>query len=125
MSQKSDIFFELIRAVYGASRYEAQWPDDTHEQAAKLLWEERIERHSEAELKAALENAQRMSSNGEKDWQWPNIGLILSGARRYNAPAHRTLLTGTESEEEKQRKRDLALKNVSQIKMLLTDEPPF
>ena len=122
MSQKSDIFFELIRAIYGASRYEAQWPDETHEQAAKMLWMERIERHSESELKSALDNAQRMSSNGEKEWQWPNIGLILSGARRYNTAAHRTLLTGTESPEERQRKRDLALENVSRIKDLLKQE---
>jgi hypothetical protein len=125
MDTKVDIFFELLRAVYGAARYEAQWPDQTHEQAAKTLWKERIGRFSEGELKSAIDNAQRMSMNGEKEWQWPNIGLILSGAGRFNATAHRLLLSGRErGPEEKERLRLVALANVNRLKSLLDEDRP-
>lgn len=107
MANKIDVFFELLRAIYGASRYEAQWPDKTHEDAAKKLWHDLISRHTEEELRGALDHAQKMASNGEKEWQWPNIGLILSGARRIGIPSHRLLLSGRErTPEEKEAMRE-------------------
>ena len=124
MSLKVDTFFTLLRAVYGASRYESQWPDSTHEEAAKILWESKIEKHTEAELKAAIEHAQRMSIKGEKDWQWPNVGLILSGARRDALGSHKLLLGGRErTEAEKQVLKERALNWTKNIKSLLDDKP--
>ncbi len=89
-------FFSLIRSVYGAGKYNQQWPTDTDLQAAQIMWRSEIDRHTQAELKAAIDNAQRMASNGEEEWQWPNIGMILSGAKRYATAAHRPFLPSPE-----------------------------
>lgn len=89
---KTEMFFSLIRSVYGSSKYYQQWPTELDIQAAQTLWRAEIEKHTEAELKTTIDNAQHMAANGETDWQWPNIGLILSGARRYATAAHRQFL---------------------------------
>lgn len=91
-NRKIDLFFTLIRTVYGAGKFASQWPTDLDLQAAQTMWAEQINRHTPDELRAALKNAQSMSANGEEEWQWPNIGLILSGARRYATTAHRPFL---------------------------------
>lgn len=78
---KVDMFFSLLRGLYGSAKYKQNWPTDMDEQLAKKLWAEKIEKHTEKELRLAIDHAQRMSIQGEDDWQWPNIGLILSGAR--------------------------------------------
>jgi len=92
MNRKIDHFFSLIRGVYGASKFASQWPTDLDIQAAKKLWADEIAAHTPEELAKAIKNAQGMAANGETDWQWPNIGLILSGARRYATAAHRQFL---------------------------------
>lgn len=89
---KTEMFFSLIRSVYGASKYCQQWPTELDIQAAQTMWRAEIDKHTEAELKSAIDNAQRQAANGDPDWQWPNIGLILSGARRYATTAHRPFL---------------------------------
>jgi hypothetical protein len=86
------MFFEMLRGVYGAAKCEAQWPTEEDRQAAIALWQVEIDKHTPEELRAAINNAIRMASNMEKDWQWPNIGLILSGAKRYSCAAHRPFL---------------------------------
>ncbi len=115
---KIDIFFELIRAVYGASRFNAQWPDDMHMQAAKTLWSDLIDKHTEEELKDALTHAQKMSVSGEEDWQWPNIGLILSGAKkpRGNSEEVQKLLAYTESDEDKKRRIETGRSRLDELK---------
>ena len=90
--RKNDLFFGLIRSTYGASKFAAQWPTELDLQAAKTMWAEQIGKHDPDELRAALRHAQSMAANGEADWQWPNIGLILSGAKRYGSAAHKMFL---------------------------------
>lgn len=92
MDRKIDQFFRLIRGVYGASKFANQWPTELDIQAAKTLWADQINKHTPAELKKAMIHAQSMAANGEQEWQWPNIGLILSGAKRYATAAHRPFL---------------------------------
>ncbi len=92
MSDKIDTFFRLLRGVYGASKFNSQWPTEMDIDAAKTLWAKEIERHTPAELSKAIKHAQHMASNGEEEWQWPNIGMILSGAKRYATAAHRPFL---------------------------------
>lgn len=87
--KKVDHFFRLLRGIYGASKFSAQWPTDLDLHASKKLWSDQIISHTPEELRAAIDHAQRMAINGEQDWQWPNIGLILSGAKRYATAAHR------------------------------------
>lgn len=92
MDRKIDHFFSLIRGVYGAVKFANQWPTDLDIQAAKKLWAEEINTHTPEELSGAIKNAQHMAASGASDWQWPNIGLILSGARRYGSSSHRPYL---------------------------------
>ncbi len=90
--RKIDQFFRLIRGVYGAGKFANQWPTELDIEAAKTLWAAEINRHTMEELAKAIKNAQRMAANGEEEWQWPNIGMILSGARRYGNASHRPFL---------------------------------
>lgn len=90
--RKIDQFFRLIRGVYGASKFANQWPTDLDIQAAKTLWGAQIEKHTQEELAKAIKNAQQHAANGEEEWQWPNIGMILSGAKRYGNASHRPFL---------------------------------
>lgn len=90
--RKIDQFFRLIRGVYGASKFAAQWPTELDIQACKTLWADELNRHSEEELSKAIKNAQKMAASGEEEWQWPNIGMILSGAKRYGNASHRPFL---------------------------------
>lgn len=92
MNRKIDHFFSLIRGVYGASKFASQWPTDLDIQAAKKLWADEIAAHTPEELAKAIKNAQHMAANGLDEWQWPNIGMILSGAKRYGAASHREFL---------------------------------
>ena len=105
MSNQVDIFFSLLRATYGKSRYESQWPDETYEEAAKLMWAEKINKYGIAELKQALDHAVVMMSRGEKDWMWPNIGLILSGLGTKVMYAKHPSLTGREETPEEKAAR--------------------
>jgi len=123
MSQKVKTFFELLRGIYGAGKYESQWPDSTHEEAAMILWSERIESYTEAELKSALDNAMRMSSSGEKDWQWPNIGLILSGVKAVSA--HKPFLIPRDDTPEDIERRKRLGKHYTKVLMdILNDKRP-
>lgn len=90
--RKVSMFFELLRSIYGASKYSQQWPTDLDLQAAKTVWKQEIEKYTPDELRAAINNALVQASNGEADWQWPNIGLILSGCKRYANASHRIFL---------------------------------
>ena len=118
---KIDVFFNLIRAVYGASRFNAQWPDNAHLEAAKILWSDLINKHDESELKAAIEHAQKMSINGEEEWQWPNIGLILSGAKKPRGNSHEVtaLLSYQESGESKAARKEHGRLQIESIKSLM------
>ena len=92
MSRQAEMFFELLRGTYGAAKFRAQWPTDEDRQAAIAIWQQEIDRLTPEELRAAINHAARMAANGEDGWQWPNIGLILSGAKRYSCAAHRPFL---------------------------------
>jgi len=78
---KVDFFFQMLRGIYGASKVSTTWPTDLDMQLAKKLWQAEIERHSEAELRAAIDHAKRMIGNCEDEWMWPNIGVILTDGR--------------------------------------------
>lgn len=95
-TRKIDQFFRLIRGVYGAAKFSSQFPTELDIQAAKTLWAEEIGKHTPEELAQAIKNAQRMAANGLEEWQWLNIGMILSGAKRYGTAAHRPFLPAPE-----------------------------
>lgn len=94
--RKAELFFEMLRGVYGAAKFNAQWPTDEDRQAALILWGEQIDKLEPDELRSAINHAQRMSTMGDDEWQWPNIGLILSGTRRHLNASHRAFLPAPE-----------------------------
>jgi len=103
---KVDFFFQMLRGIYGASKVSTTWPTDLDMQLAKKLWQAEIERHSEAELRAAIDHAKRMIGNCEDEWMWPNIGVILTGARQHkNTPEVHALLDAPEETPEERLSR--------------------
>jgi len=98
MNRTVEHFFRMIRGAYGAGKFTQQFPTELDLQAAQILWENEIVKHSPEELKSAIDHAIHMSTSGESEWQWPNIGLILSGTRRYLTTAHRDFLPEPERE---------------------------
>jgi hypothetical protein len=124
MSNQVDIFFSLLRATYGKSRYESQWPDETYEEAAKLMWAEKINKYGIAELKQALDHAVVMMSRGEKDWMWPNIGLILSGlGTKVMYTRHPSLTGREETPEEKEARIAVGKARIAGIRSMFEDKP--
>lgn len=109
---KVDIFFELLSAVYGRAKIEAQWPTDRDMQIVKALVREKIEGMELAEIRAAIDNARQQRVKEMRGWEWPDVDLILSGAKRYATAAHRPFLPAPELvlppiEERRRRCREL------------------
>lgn len=116
--RKVDLFFSLVRTVYGVSKFNAMWPTELDLAGAKVMWADDIDRHNPDELRSALNNAKSMATSGNEDWQWPNIGLILGGAKRHANTSHKMLLP--EPEKHISSKSE-AMENIKNIKLMLTD----
>ena len=119
---KVEFFFRLLRGLYGAGKMQNAWPTDLDMQLAQKLWEGDINKHSEEELRGAIDNAKKQIQLGEEEWSWPNIGLILSGAKkpRVNSPDVVALLNHEESPEQKAARKELGKMQISSIKSLLS-----
>jgi len=116
------MFFEMLAGQYGAGKMSAAWPTDLDMQLAKKLYSADIEKHSEQELSGALVNARRMMATGDDEWMWPNIGLILSGAKgpRRNSPEVQALLDAPpETPEQKASRLAYNRTRIDQLKSLL------
>ena len=83
-------FFAKLKLVYGSSKFDAYWPTDTDVRLVKREWAESIGKLTRDEIDMAIENAKKQMH--DPDWSWPNIGLILSGARRHLNASHRAFL---------------------------------
>lgn len=89
---KVDIFFELLSAVYGRSKMLLQWPTERDEQIIRALVTDKIESMELSEITAAIDNARAMKAQEQDGWQWPDVDLILAGAKRYGNASHRPFL---------------------------------
>ncbi len=118
---KVEFFFRLLRGLYGAAKMSTSWPTDLDMQLVQKLWENDINKHSEEELRGAIENAKKQMQNCEEEWQWPNIGLILSGAKkpRENSPEVKSLLSYEETPESKAARKEMGKLQIASIKSLL------
>lgn len=120
MKTKTDFFFELLNGVYGASKMSVTWPTDLDLQLAKKLWEDHINRHTEQELRGAITNAQNQIAKGEESFLWPNVGLILSGAKRCVNASHQVFLPAPEeTAEQKAERKRRANEHLSNLKSML------
>lgn len=86
---KVEFFFKLLRGLYGAGKIANTWPTEMDMQLAQKLWQDEISQHTEEELKIAIDNTKRMMQSGDDEWNWPNVGMILSGAKIINHPSHK------------------------------------
>ena len=89
---KVDIFFELLSAVYGRSKMLAQWPTERDEQIIRALVTDKIETMDISEINAAIDNARTMKAQEQDGWSWPDVDLILAGAKRHLNASHRLFL---------------------------------
>jgi hypothetical protein len=113
-------FFARVKTIYGALKFEKMWPTDIDLKAAKKEWATNIGKHTKEELDLALTNAKKMIENDEKDFIWPNIGLILSGAKRFLNASHRATFKLPEPPEVTEAKRLKGLEELKKIKTLIT-----
>jgi len=89
---KMDFFFEMLSAIYGRSKISAQWPTERDHQVVRALIADKVESLSIGEIRAAIDNARTMRSQEQKGWDWPDVDLILAGAKRYANASHRAFL---------------------------------
>lgn len=115
-NRKVTMFFELLKGIYGFQAIERQWPAPEDIQLRNKLWEQEINKYTPEELKAAIKNAQKQMENQVKEFLWPNVGLILSGAKRHSCAAHRHFLPAPKETKEQRQERIEYGKN--QIKKL-------
>jgi hypothetical protein len=93
---KIDFFFEMLTAVYGRDKVKSQWPTDRDMSIVRALIAEKVESMSLKELRSSIDNARIMRSQEQRGWDWPDVDLILAGAKRYANASHRLFLPAPE-----------------------------
>jgi len=89
---KTDIFFELLSAVYGRAKVAAQWPTERDEQIIRAMVSDKIESMTVEDIRAAIDNARNQRMKEVRGFEWPDVDLILSGSKRHLTAAHRPFL---------------------------------
>ena len=102
--RKITMFFELLTGVYGAAKMSREWPSKKDQQIRNKLWEAQICAHSIDELSGAILNAEEQQTLGNEKFNWPNVGIILSGCKRHLMPSHREYLPPVRGQKEKEEK---------------------
>lgn len=119
MSKKVDVFFDLLRAAYGADVIDRKWPTELDKQLVKKLKEEAIERLDFEEIKGAIQNACDQKSKGNEEFMFLDIDMIIAGAKRYGSPSHRLLPPPVEhSESKKKAMRENGKHHIQNLKNL-------
>lgn len=114
---KVEIFFNMLRGVYGAQKVTMTWPTDKDLQVAKALHGKAIAKHSETELREAIDAALVRSKANDKDYMWPNIPAILGLCRKVSSSAHQLLLSPSdETPEEKAEKKQMRIDGMAKLR---------
>ena len=75
-SEVIDRFYRALKAIYG-TKFSSQFASAREVDQSKAMWGEDIIKHNENQLRECLRNAKKELMGGNRDYQWPNIGLIL------------------------------------------------
>ena len=73
-------FFHRLKAVY-PGRYQAAFRTDEDEVRAKREWSSEIGRYDKQSIMRGFERVKSLIAEGDRDYQWPNIGAIISQCR--------------------------------------------
>ncbi len=114
--QATRYFFARLRTIWGAGKFNQQWPTDKDLQLSRREYAKQIGKYSQQEIDEALENAKKQKANGNPDFQWPDINIILSGCNRNLNASHREFLPAPKETKEQRQERIEYGKN--QIKKL-------
>ena len=118
--QATKYFFGRLRTIYGAGKFNQQWPTEADLRLARREYAKEIGRHTKEEIDQALEHAKKQKTNGDPHFEWPDISRILAGAKRYACAAHREYLPPPpESEEKKQARLLRAEKGILDLKRIM------
>jgi hypothetical protein len=82
-------FFALMKAIYGAARYQSQWDSQEAEKASMQVWAPKIAAFTDNELSDKLHYAQSMSYLPE--YKFPDVGMILRGEQQVGAAGQAAL----------------------------------
>lgn len=75
-STVTDRFYSALKAIYG-TKFSSQFSTPAEVHQSKAMWAREIDGLSEDQLRKCLQNAKREMLSGNKDYLWPNMGLIL------------------------------------------------
>lgn len=78
-STVTDRFYSALKAIYG-TKFSSQFATAAEVHQSKAMWGREIDGLSEDQLRKCLQNAKRELMSGNRDYQWPNLGLILGYA---------------------------------------------
>lgn len=78
-SEVIDRFYRALKAIYG-TKFSSQFASAREVDQSKTMWGEDIMKRNETQLRECLRNAKKELMGGNRDYQWPNIGLILGYA---------------------------------------------
>ncbi len=119
-SQKVQLFFQLLRASYGADVIDRKWPTDKDKLLVGTLKREAIERLTIAEIRSAIDNAAAQKAKGIEEFMFLDVDLIISGAKRYANGSHRLLLPEPpETEEQKAARKERGKAHINNLKSIL------
>lgn len=104
---KVAIFFNLLRAAYGADVIDRKWPSPADKQLVMAMKREAIEKLTVEEIRGAIDNACAQKAKGLDEFLFLDIDLIISGAKRYGNASHKMFLPEPEESDDDKKKKKL------------------
>jgi len=115
-------FFARIRTVYGVAKYNKTWPTEGDEKVAKREWAIQIGQYAKDEIDRGFAHTKTMIEKGSTDFMWPNVGLILSGCKRYLTASHKPVALGLpEPVDAFAKRKEVGLKHLAILKNKLQE----
>ena len=82
-------FFARLKTIWGAGRYNQQWPTDAEERFSKRDWAAQIIERTPEEIEWALDNAKIQMMEQNPDFKFPSPEAVLSGCKRHLNASHK------------------------------------
>jgi len=115
--QATRYFFARLRTIWGAGKFNQQWPTEKDLQLSRREYAREIGRYSKEEIDLALDNAKKQKANGNSDYDWPDINKILSGCNRNLNASHKAFLPPPkETKEERQERIEYSKQKIKGLK---------